>query len=170
MLLTILKQQAFFVLSSLALFLSPAGGDIGCFAREAAFRQPVAPTTFKECYELVKRLVHHDKAEAAMIFSRKPGAGFRVPDHWVSGNCVLTIDMESDSDEEILSFKDLAVDAGAVMVRCVMSPPHLGGTVIVGRRRSMNVTVFGYRKAIIGGRPMGGLGDGGIGTANATTG
>ena len=87
----------------------------------------------------------------------------------MSGNCVLTIDMESDNAEEILSFKDLAVDAGTVMVRCVMNPPHLGGTLIVGRKKSMNVTVFGYQKRI-GGRPMGGLGDGGHGTANATAG
>ena len=169
MLLAILKQQASFVLLSLALFISPTVSNvIGCFAREAAFRQPVAPTTFKACYEIVKRLVHHDKAEAAMIFSRKPGAGFRVPEHWVSGNCVLTIDMDSDNDEETLSFKDLAVDAGTVMVRCVMSPPHLGGTTIVGQRKSMNVTVFGYRTRVDG-RPLNGLEDGGIGTANATT-
>ena len=169
MLLTISKQQASLVLLSLALFMSPAFGDIGCFVREVAMRQPIAPTTFKACYELVKRLVHHDKAEAAMIFSRKPEAGFRVPEHWVSGNCVLTIDMDSDNDEETLSFKDLAVDAGTVMVRCVMNPPHLGGTILVGRRKSMNVTVFGYRKRV-GGGPLSGLGDDRIGTANATTG
>ena len=169
MLLTISKQHASLVLLSLALFMPPALGDVGCFVREAAFREPIAPTTFKVCYELVKGLVHHDKAEAAMIFSRKPGAGFRVPEHWVSGNCVLTIDMDSDNDEETLSFKDLAVDAGMVMVRCVMNPPHLGGTILVGRRKSMNVTVFGYKNRV-GGGPLSGLGDGRIGTANATTG
>ena len=170
MLLTISKQQASFVVLSLTLFISPNLGDVmGCFGPAAAIKDPIAPTTFKECYELVKRLAHHDKAEAAMIFSRKPGAGFRVPEHWVSGNCVLTIDMDSDNDEETLSFKDLAVDAGAVMVRCVMAPPHLGGTMLVGQRRSMNVTVFGYRKRV-GGRPFNGLDDGEIGAANATTG
>ena len=169
MLFRISKQQASLVLLSLSLFISPNLGDmIGCFAQEAAIRQPIAPTTFKACYEIVKRLIHHDKAEAAMIFSRKPWAGFRVPDHWVSGNCVLTIDMDSDNDEETLSFAKLAVDAGTVMVRCVMSPPHLGGTILVGQRRSMNVTVFGYRDRA-GGRPLSGFGDGGTGTANATT-
>ena len=169
MLLAISKQQASVVLLSLALLIPPTVGNmIGCFAREAASRQPIAPTTYKACYDIVRRLVHHDKAEAAMTFSRKPDAGFRVPEHWVSGNCVLTIDMDSDNDEETLSFKDLAIDAGTVMVRCVMIPPHLGGTTIVGQRKSMNVTVFGYRKPV-GGRPLNGLDDGGNGTANATT-
>ncbi|CAF9926680.1 MAG: hypothetical protein HETSPECPRED_006392 [Heterodermia speciosa] len=170
MLLTRSKQLASFVLLSLAVFTSPTfGEDIGCFVREVALRHPIAPTTFKTCYEIVKRLVHHDKAEAAMIFSRKPGAGFRVPENWVSGNCVFTIDMDSDTDEETLSFRELAVDAAAVMARCVMNPPHLGGTLLVGRRKSMNVTVFGYPKH--GGRgPLSGFGDGGTGPANATTG
>ncbi|KAL8794044.1 MAG: hypothetical protein Q9195_003344 [Heterodermia aff. obscurata] len=168
--LTMSKQQAACALLSLALSISPSlGVTAGCFTAEVALRQPIAPTTFKACYELVKGLVHHDKAEAAMIFSRKPGAGFRVPEHWVSGNCVLTIDMDSEDDEELTSFKDLAVDAGTVMVRCVMNPPHLGGTILVGRRQAMNVTVFGYRKRG-GGRPLSGFGDGGMGPMNATTG
>lgn len=165
------QMLLYLVLLSLALFIRSTLSDtIGCFAQSRAPRQRLIPTTFKACYELSKFLIHHDKAHAAIHFSRKPGAGFQVPDHWVSGNCVLAIDVHSDDDEDELSFKDIAVEAGAIMVRCVARPPHLGGTQFVGPKRVMNVTIVGYSgNPGVRGRPLNELLLHGLGGGNATT-
>ena len=161
----------FLVLLPLAFSIPSTLSDtIGCFAQSAAPRQRLVPTTFKACYELSKFLIQHDKAQGAITFSRKPGVGYQVPEHWFSGNCVLAIDVHSEDDEETLSFKDIAVEAGAIMVRCVANPPHLGGTQFVGRRRVMNVTVIGYSgRPRVGGRPLNELLLHGLGAGNATT-
>ena len=161
----------FLVLLPLAFSIPSTLSDtIGCFAQSAAPRQRLVPTTFKACYELSKFLIQHDKAQGAFTFSRKPGVGYQVPEHWFSGNCVLAIDVHSEDDEETLSFKDIAVEAGAIMVRCVANPPHLGGTQFVGRRRVMNVTVIGYSgRPRVGGRPLNELLLHGLGAGNATT-
>lgn len=53
------------------------------------------------------------------------------------------IDMHHDEDEDILSFLELGTAAGMVNIVCVAKPPHYGGTVSVGRKRVMNVTLYG---------------------------
>ena len=166
-----LQIYLFFILLPFALSIPSTLSDtIGCFAQSANPRQRLIPTTFKACYELSKFLIHHDKSQGGITFSRKPGVGFQVPEHWVSGNCVLAIDVHSADDEDTLSFKDIAVEAGAVMVRCVAKPPHLGGTQFVGRKKVMNVTIIGFSgRPHVDARPFNELLLHGLGAGNATT-
>jgi len=60
--------------------------------------------------------------------------------------CALSIDMHSDTDEDTTTFKQIAVQAGTIMLACIAQPPHFGGTQYVGPRAVMNVTVFGIPK------------------------
>ena len=86
----------------------------------------------------------------------------------MAGDCGVAIDMHSDDDEDSMSFHDIAVETGVILIRCVAHPPHLGGTQPVGPKKVMNVTVFGYREPPRG-RPLGELSLAGDDAANATT-
>ena len=106
-------------------------------------RNQLRPTTFKACSAVIKWLGSHDKEKAPITFSRRLGVGYRVPDQWASGNCVVGIDMHSDDDVDTLSFREIVVEAYAIALACVISPPHLGGSSQVGPKGVMNVTVIG---------------------------
>lgn len=106
-------------------------------------RSQLRPTTFKACKAVIRWLGSHDKEQGPITFSRRLGVGYRVPDQWLSGSCVVGIDMHSDDDEDTLSFREIVVEAYTIALACVISPPHLGGSGTVGPKRVMNVTVIG---------------------------
>ena len=106
-------------------------------------RSQLRPTTFKACKAVIRWLGSHDKEEGPITFSRRSGVGYHVPDQWLSGNCLVSIDMHSDDDEDTLSFREIVIEAYTIALACVISPPHLGGYGPVGPKRVMNVTVKG---------------------------
>lgn len=61
----------------------------------------------------------------------------------VFDTCALSIDMHSDTDEDTTTFRQIAVEAGTIMLACIAQPPHFGGTQYVGPRNVMNVSIFG---------------------------
>lgn len=79
----------------------------------------------------------------------------------------MAIDMRSDNDEDTLSFREIAVEAGKLMLHCVAQPPHLGGLMLVGPKKVMDVTIFGS-DGRFGRRPLGQLALPRLGAANAT--
>lgn len=79
-----------------------------------------------------------------MTFTRKRGVGYQVPRQWISGTCVLAIDMISDEAEDTLTFYEIGQVAYILALGCVIHPPHLGGERSVGERKLLNVTIFGY--------------------------
>lgn len=102
------------------------------------------PTVFKTCYDAVKLLLPDPRSvRKPILFSRKEDHGYQVPRQWRRGNCVVRVDMHDDDAEDTLTFLDLATAAGTVNVVCVARPPHFGGTLAVGARQVMNVSVFG---------------------------
>ena len=115
--------------------------NIGCW--RGVPRHQLHPTTFKACSTVIKWLGSHDKEQGPITFSRRLGIGYRVPDQWLSGNCLVGIDMQTDNDIDTLSFRDIVVQAYTIALACVISPPHLGGSGSVGPKRVMNVTVKG---------------------------
>ena len=118
---------------------------VGCWKQNPPPGRQHFTTIYKQCFEGIKDLAKLDKAYAPIVFSRKPGAGYRVPERWITGTCYIHIDMHSDDDEDFLSFHEIAVEAGVINAACVARPPHLGGTSPVGPKRVMNVTIFGVR-------------------------
>ncbi len=79
-----------------------------------------------------------------ILFSRKENRGFQLPRQWRRGNCVISVDMHNDDDEDTFSFLGLATKAGLLNVICVARPPHYGGTVVVGERQVMNISIRGW--------------------------
>ena len=119
---------------------------VSCFRQHSALPLPsfdLAPTTYHACFQVVKFVVRHERIELPLLFSRIPGVGYQLPEEWVYQTCALRLDMHSDTDEDTTTFKDIAVEAGKVMLACVAQSPHFGGTQYVGPKAVMNVTIFG---------------------------
>lgn len=118
-------------------------GTAGCFRQAPPGERQIYPTIFKDCLEPIKNLVKYDKAYAPTLFSRKRGLGFKLPAHWISGSCVMLLDICSDDEEDSETFYAIAVEAGILNGACVAQPPHFGGTNRVGPKQIMNISLFG---------------------------
>ena len=136
------------VLSLLAFALSifftcECADTIGCWANSPDSK--LSPTTFRECRHLIKWMNSFDKDKGEITFSRKPGVGYRLPDQWMLGTCVLGIDMVSDDVEDTVTFREIGIEAYTVALACVIRPPHLGGRRPVGPKGLINVTLWGTK-------------------------
>lgn len=145
-------QFIYLILLTLFISIHCDDDEVACFAGGRGSH--MHPTTFNACKKVISWLVSHDKTEGLITFSRTPGVGYKVPAQWMSGNCVVGIDMRSDNDVDAVSFHDIAVDAYAVALTCIIYEPHLGGTRPVGPRGVMNVTLWGAPRRLEGVVPL----------------
>ncbi|KAL9597121.1 MAG: hypothetical protein Q9219_005343 [cf. Caloplaca sp. 3 TL-2023] len=119
---------------------------VGCFDQIPPFPAPI-PTVFKHCHDTIKYKMMLD-SKLAMLpqhFSRTEGRGVTVPAYWQTGQCLIKIDMHTETDEDTLRFFDISVQASMINIYCVARPPHWGGTSLVGPKEVMNVTLYGVR-------------------------
>lgn len=114
----------------------------GCFQQSPPGEPQANPTVFVDCINPIKILVEYDKAHAPTLFSRKPGVGYQLPAYWVHRSCVVHVSIEEDK-EDTVPFFEIAQEAGVVNGACVVRPPHLGGTIRVGPKQVMNVSILG---------------------------
>lgn len=63
------------------------------------------------------------------------------------------LDLESDEEEDTVSFYKIAIEAGVVNGACVAPAPHLGGTTRVGPKGVMNISIFGIARGGLLSRP-----------------
>ncbi|KAI4249229.1 MAG: hypothetical protein L6R40_000687 [Gallowayella cf. fulva] len=119
--------------------------NVGCWKQPNPPAKQYYTTIFKHCIDAIQDLAKLDKAFAPILFSRKKGVGYKVPERWMEKTCFIVIDMHNDEDEEYVSFHEIAVEAGVIAGACVARPPHLGGTGRVGKNQLMNVTIVGVR-------------------------
>lgn len=126
-----------------------ADNTVSCFQPTPHLPSPFIrpgdlPTTYRDCFQIVKFIVRHERVDLPLLFSRQPGRGYLLPETWKFGSCALNFDFNSGPhNEDTTTFRQLAVEAGTIMLGCVAQPPHLGGTQYVGPIKVLNVTVFG---------------------------
>ncbi|CAO1596966.1 hypothetical protein XANCAGTX0491_000793 [Xanthoria calcicola] len=158
-----MKLTNFLFLPSLFFPLpSRANVIVSCFEDSSP---PMIPTTYHACFQVIKFIISHERIELPTLFSRAPNVGYRLPEQWRQGSCVLQLDMNdaatAPAETETATFKNVADAAASVILACVLARPHLGGSQFVGAKKVMNVTVFGTDRAA---RLKGlGLGGGGLG-------
>ena len=128
---------------SLFIVIVCAYDEVSCYRDTSS----LIPTTFFACYQIIKSLVRDENPDISYHFSRRPGQGYRLPESWMAGNCLLRLDAHSDDDTDTFTFRDVASEAASVLLACVAKPPHLGGTQYVGPKAVINVTVFGFDAA-----------------------
>ena len=138
----------FLIISYLFALIACADDRVSCFRERTTLPslvldRAIAPTTFHACYQVIKFLVRHERTDLPLLFSRIPGKGYLLPEHWRFSNCLFILDTHSDADEETTTFRQIAVEASTILLACVAQPPHLGGTQTVGPKAVMNVTVTG---------------------------
>ncbi|KAL8870720.1 MAG: hypothetical protein Q9174_003302 [Haloplaca sp. 1 TL-2023] len=115
--------------------------DVHCFLPSETTSHP---TAFNKCNIALNRMVPNMRTGRKPIaFSRSDTQGLKVPMRWPSGNCVIQIDVLEDGDTDVSTLYHLAVQASYLNTRCVMGPPHLGGEIVLGMERKLNLTVFG---------------------------
>ncbi|CAL8574509.1 hypothetical protein XPA_000467 [Xanthoria parietina] len=126
-------------------------GDIGLECWPAS--STLGPTTFKECVESVSKSLIPPGADPdiPLKFSKdlKLNPDFTLPNFWKSwnGDCIIGIDFERDvGGYDRTSLNDIKRAALAVARRCVIPPPHLGGTVYpLGWQGKLGVSIGGFR-------------------------
>lgn len=119
---------------------------VKCWQNKTPSSPTFTPTIFKHCLDAIEHsmIVNAKLALVPQHFSRTPGRGFTVPHSWISGNCVIGIDTHSPDDGDTFRLYDIAVQASLVNLGCVAPAPHFGGTVKVGPRQVLNVSILGY--------------------------
>ncbi|KAG7009222.1 hypothetical protein G7Y79_00003g010900 [Physcia stellaris] len=115
--------------------------QVACFAGGPGSQ--VHPTTFRACRDVIRWIGFLHQDDGLITFSRSFSVGYKVPAHWVGGDCALGIDMRSDHDVDTMFFRDISMEAYRIALACIIHPPHLGGTRPVGPKGVLNVTVWG---------------------------
>ena len=159
-----MKLTTSLFLPSLFFFPLPSHANVivSCFEDSPS---PLIPTTYHACFQVIKFIIGHERIELPTLFSRAPNVGYRLPEQWRQGSCVLQLDMNdhaatAPAETETATFKNVADAAASVILACVLARPHLGGSQFVGAKKVMNVTVFGTDAARLKGP---GVGGGGLG-------
>ena len=102
------------------------------------------PTASNKCNIALNRMVPNMKTGRKPIaFSRSDSEGLKVPMRWSSGNCIVQVDVLKDGDTDISTLYHLAIQASYMNTLCVAQPPHLGGEMVLGMEKKLNLTVFG---------------------------
>jgi len=119
---------------------------LDCWQQNPASQPQLKPIIYKECRDIITKIPMGQKALAPLVFSRSATEGFKVPESWQYGSCVLTIDVEGADVYETSTFAAVTKRAFALMVQCVINEPHLGGRSFVGDHDGLEVLVFGVER------------------------
>ncbi|KAL8667324.1 MAG: hypothetical protein Q9202_000898 [Teloschistes flavicans] len=115
--------------------------EIDCFRSESSTSQP---TVFNRCSIAIEKMAPDIRlARKPQHFSRNDGEGYKVPADWRQGNCLVQLDVLSDDDSDTATLFGLAIQANVLNNLCVIKEPHLGGSLILGKDRRLNLTVLG---------------------------
>ncbi|KAL8779979.1 MAG: hypothetical protein Q9203_001163 [Teloschistes exilis] len=115
--------------------------QMDCFKPESSTSRP---TAFNRCSIAIEKMAPDMRlARQPIRFSRNDGEGIKVPTDWRHGNCVIYLDVLSDADSDTATLFGLAIQANVLNNLCVLKEPHLGGSIILGKDRLLNLTVLG---------------------------
>ncbi|KAL8634344.1 MAG: hypothetical protein Q9228_008062 [Teloschistes exilis] len=111
------------------------------------------PLIFKDCDIVIRNKILNEHAfgpDQPLSFSRDRGLNpdIKLPETWTSGagDCIVGVDIPSNvGGEEKTSLRDIVFAAQAVAVECVIKPPHLGGLLLVGWQKKMNVVIVSIK-------------------------
>jgi hypothetical protein len=116
---------------------------LDCWQQHPAKEMQLPPIIYKECREIIAQIHVGEKSLAPLVFSRSSSAGFKVPESWQHGSCVVTIDVKGNDAHETSTFAEITKRAFSLMVECVIKEPHLGGRSFVGDHDGLEVLLFG---------------------------
>ncbi|KAI4179089.1 MAG: hypothetical protein L6R41_008038 [Letrouitia leprolyta] len=110
-------------------------------------RHASLPVAYTECEPIVTyKIATGPRPATPILFGRRPAPGVlnRVPKTWESppGHCIVGIDVPATSMEQT-SLLEIQAAARAILMKCVLADPHLGGMTFIGATGNMLVEVMG---------------------------
>ncbi|KAL9584940.1 MAG: hypothetical protein Q9212_001818 [Teloschistes hypoglaucus] len=140
-----LIQVRQFLLWVAAMVATVSSTQMDCFKPGSSISRP---TAFNKCSIAVEKMAPDMRlARKPIRFSRNHDEGLKVPLDWRHGNCVILLDVLSDTDSDTATLFGLAIQANVLNNLCVIKEPHLGGSIILGKDRLLNLTILGASSA-----------------------
>lgn len=114
-----------------------------CFAPPLPPPDPSYPIIYSTCTDAADKLMANVRRDVPSIFSRSDDADVQLPWRARSGNCVMTLNVLKDDDEDIMCIQD-AYDLALALCRiCASGYYRYGGRTPVGPRGVVYISVYG---------------------------
>ncbi|KAI4178493.1 MAG: hypothetical protein L6R41_008365 [Letrouitia leprolyta] len=152
--------QRIFVLSILVVAAhssptSPGGNPVYRPKCWRPYIPAIVPATFTECREAINNIIVGRDPEEVLRFSAESSQrpDIKLPTTWrvpgpppqAQDKCMVGLQWNADAPrrgDDHTTLIDIQGAAMAAAIKCVINPPHLGGTVIVGWKQHMVVNVL----------------------------
>ena len=138
----------------------------GCYEKTPPRDPPLVATSYIVCTQVINQMAVGRSLNAPITFGRTVKTGHTLPDQYVQrgqySTCVIELDMQGDGAQDVLTWREIIIGASELRDECVAPPPFLGGVERVGRRRLLEVRMYGRLNERVGQED---LDDGRSGTA-----
>ena len=114
-----------------------------CFVQTSQPEEPLLKTTYADCWPAMRLIAVGDKINAPIYFSRDPEVGYKLPNAWAHGTCVIEIDVDPPNEGDITTMVEIAKGAIEISMLCIEEWPNLGGRHRVGEKQVLIVFMFG---------------------------
>ena len=118
-------------------------GAFQCFDPTFPPPGPSYPIRYPECVDAADNMLSGVQRNVPSIFSRSEEADIQLPWRIRGGNCVISLDVLNEGDEEIMSIQDAHEIAIALCRICVSGYYRYGGRTPVGPRGVVYISVYG---------------------------
>ncbi|KAL9068030.1 MAG: hypothetical protein Q9161_006475 [Pseudevernia consocians] len=124
-------------------FTSNGWSIFQCFAPPLPPPGPFNPIRYLECTDAADKMMANVRADVPFTFSRSDNADVQLPWRARSGNCVMTMDVLNEDDEDIMCIQEPHGIAVALCRVCVSGYYRYGGRTPVGPRGVVYISVYG---------------------------
>ena len=104
---------------------------------------PSYPIRYPGCVDAADNMLSNVQINVPSIFSRSEDADVQLPWRIRGGNCLISLDVLNEGDEEIMSIQDAHEIAIALCRICVRGYYRYGGRTPVGPRGVVYISVYG---------------------------
>ena len=128
---------------------SASANAFKCF--DSTFSPPVPsyPIEYSTCTDAADRLLANARGDVLSIFSRDEDADIQLPWRLRSKNCMMTVNVLNEDDEDIICLQDAHAIALALCRMCADGYYRYGGRTPVGARGVVFISVLGTRPLTI---------------------
>lgn len=122
-----------------------ASNAFQCFDSPFPPPGPFYPIVYSACIDAADAILANVRADVPLTFSRNDNADVQLP--WLArcGNCVMTLNVVNEHDEDIIVVEDARTVALALCRTCVGGYYRYGGRTPVGPRGVVWISVYGTR-------------------------
>ena len=108
------------------------------------------PIRYPGCLDAADEILLSRRKNVPLTFSRSENADIQLPWRIHGGNCLMSLDVLNNDDEEVMSIQDANEIATALCRVCVRGYYRYGGTTPVGPRRVVHISVYGTTPVTVG--------------------